>query len=197
MNRIKNIGFLLLIILSFLSADAFAHCDGIDGPVVTSAKKSLETGDINYVLGWIKPEFEQQILEAFGKTVKVRETGKDAMDLADNYFFETVVRLHREGEGAPFTGLKPAGRDLGPAISGADESIVSGSLNKVHNLLDESLRHKLHILFDDIIKTKNYKADDTAAFRKYVEAYVNYIHFVEEVYNMVSGSFTHNEEGHL
>jgi hypothetical protein len=197
MCKIKNITLLILIFLSFFSANVFAHCDGIDGPVVSSAKKSLETGDINYVLGWIKPEFEQQIIEAFAKTLKVRETGIDAMDLADNYFFETVVRLHREGEGAPFTGLKPAGRDLGPAISSVDESISSGSLKEVYNLLNESMHHKLHSLFDEVTKAKTYNNEDTESFRKYVDAYVMYIHFVEEIHKMISGSHGHNEEGHL
>ena len=31
----------------------FAHCDGMDGPVVTAAEQALETGDVNLVLIWV------------------------------------------------------------------------------------------------------------------------------------------------
>ena len=29
---------------------ALAHCDGLDGPVVTAARKALESGNVNLVL---------------------------------------------------------------------------------------------------------------------------------------------------
>jgi hypothetical protein len=45
----------------------------------------------------------------------VRTLDLEAKALADRYFFETLVRLYRAGEGAAYKGLKPAGRDLGAA----------------------------------------------------------------------------------
>ena len=92
------------------------HCDTLDGPVVKAALKALETGNINYILPWAPQEAENEIKSAFDKALVVRKTGKEAQEMADYWFFETVVRLHRAGEGAPFTGLKPAGLDWGPVV---------------------------------------------------------------------------------
>lgn len=32
------------------TAPAFAHCDTLDGPVVSAARKALETGNVNHAL---------------------------------------------------------------------------------------------------------------------------------------------------
>lgn len=100
---------------------ASAHCDTLDGPVVMAAKMALEKGDVTPVLKWVKSEYEGEILEVFNKTLSVRRKGREAKELADIYFFETLVRLHRASEGAPYEGLKPAGTDLGPAVQGAKQ----------------------------------------------------------------------------
>ena len=47
--------------------------------------------------------------------------------MADLYFFETVVRVHRAGEGAAYNGLKPAGLDEGPVIPIAEKAIETAS----------------------------------------------------------------------
>ena len=99
----------------------------MDGPVVQAARKALETGEVKLVLIWVQKQDEGDIKEAFQKTLTVRKLGAAAKELADRYFFETLVRIHRAGEGAPYTGLKPAGRDLGPAIPAADEAIEDAS----------------------------------------------------------------------
>ncbi|TAL26947.1 MAG: hypothetical protein EPN97_18445 [Alphaproteobacteria bacterium] len=95
---------------------AFAHCDGLDGPVVRAATEALNTGKIEPVLIWVRKQDEAEVKEIFRKALAVRKLqNAEAASLADMYFFETIVRIHRAGEGAPYTGLKPAGRDLGPA----------------------------------------------------------------------------------
>ena len=106
---------------------ASAHCDGLDGPVVQAAQKALETGNVNLVLIWVQKPDEAEIKRAFDHAQAVRKLSAEARELADRYFFETLVRIHRAGEGAPFTGLKPAGRDLGPAIPAADNALRDGT----------------------------------------------------------------------
>ena len=70
--------------------------------MIKAAKKALETGNVNYVLSWVYKGGEKVIREAFDKTTTVRMLGKkEAIELADLWFFETVVRIHREGEGTP------------------------------------------------------------------------------------------------
>ena len=124
----KNI-FTLLTVLAILCTMAllgpnnlFAHCDGMDGPVISAAKNALDTGDINLVLFWVQKKDEAELKKAFQKTMAVRKLNPEAKELADMYFFETLVRIHRAGEGAPYTGIKPAGRDLGPAVPATDKA---------------------------------------------------------------------------
>lgn len=79
------------------------HCDTLDGPVVTAAKKALEAGDVKIILPYVPKEGEAEVNQAFDKVVKVR-IDPAAREVADLYFFETVVRIHRMGEGAPYEG---------------------------------------------------------------------------------------------
>jgi len=179
---------LLLILLSSLNVliipqYTFAHCDGIDGPVVTAAKNALETGNVNLVLIWVQENDTEYIKNVFNHTLKVRKLGEDAQKLADRFFFETIVRVHREGEGAPFTGLKPAGRDLGPAIPAADLSIETGSASELVKLLNDAVTTGVHTRFEKVAQLKNYGPDDVAAGQKYVKAYVDYLHFAEGIYD--------------
>ena len=125
--RLRTIAPLALATALLLPTPALAHCDGLDGPVVAAAQKALESGDPNPVLIWVQPKDEAEVRRAFAEAVTVRKLNSQARDLADRSFFETLVRVHRAGEGAPYTGLKPAGRDLGPAIPMADKAVASGS----------------------------------------------------------------------
>lgn len=182
----------------FFSNEAIAHCDGLDGPVVKAARKALETENVDLVLIWVQKEHEDEIKNAFQKTLAVRKLSSQAKELADMYFFETLVRLHREGEGAPYTGLKPAGRDLGPAIPAADESIEKGSAEKLFKLLTDSVHEGLHKHFQEVIAKKNYNINDVESGRAYVASYVIFVHYVEGIYEAtkksVHGHFPESEE---
>ncbi len=161
----------------------FAHCDGLDGPVVKAAQEALESGNVNLVLLWVQEEFENEIHLAFRKTLAVRELAPEAGALADTYFFETLVRLHRAGEGAPYTGLKPAGRDLGPAIPAADKAIEGAEAEPLLKLLTEAVRIGIREQFEQVLAKKHFDKNDVEAGREYVEAYVQFIHYVEQVYD--------------
>jgi hypothetical protein len=196
--------FELVLLLSFFiflfifAGQVFAHCDGMDGPVVKAAKKALGTENVNLVLIWIKKEFEAEIKKAFQKTLAVRKLSPEAKEMADMYFFETLVRLHRQGEGAPYTGLKPAGRDLGPAIPAADKSIEKKSAKELLQLLTDEVHKGLHNHFQNVISKKDYEPNDIEAGRKFVEAYVVFMHYVERIYESTQisaeGHFTETEE---
>lgn len=189
----------LLAILLFGSNKVFAHCDGMDGPVVTAAQKALETGNVNLVLIWVQKKDEGEIKEAFQKTLAVRKLNPEAKELADMYFFENLVRIHRAGEGAPYTGLKPAGRDLGPAIPAGDKAIAEGKVEPLLKLLTNAIHEGLHEQFRKAIAKKNFDKNDVAAGREYIEAYVSYIHYVERLYEAAkkpaSGHYPESEAG--
>lgn len=177
-----------MLIVLLLSTSLFAprivdaHCDTIDGPVVTAARKALESGNVNLVLVWVQKKDEAEIRKAFEKTLAVRKQSAEAKELADMYFFETLVRMHRAGEGAPYTGLKPAGRDLGPAIPAGDKALETGAIEPVEKLLADLMKDGLHEHFHQAIAKKKYDKDNVEAGREYIEAYVSYIHYVEGMY---------------
>jgi Family of unknown function (DUF6448) len=171
---------------------AIGHCDTLDGPVVKLARKALETGKVVYVLPWVRPEDEPEIRHAFDHAVSVRKLGPDARELADTHFFETLVRVHRASEGAPYSGLKPAGADLGPAVPAADKALEDGSVGGVVKLLTDAVRAGVHRHFHAAMDRRNFAVDDVAAGREYVEAYVPYVHYVEQLWD----SATRAAHGH-
>ena len=186
-TRIRTVVALAAIALLSFGADfAWAHCDGVDGPVVAAARKALETGNVNHALIWVGPKDEAELKSAFRQTVAVRKLGPEARELADRQLFETLVRLHRQGEGAPYTGLAAAGRDLGPAIPAADRSITARNADAVEAMLVGELRSALRESFDRVRTHRRFDPNDVAAGREYVAAYVEYIHFVERLHLAVT-----------
>ena len=164
------------------AAGAQAHCDTLDGPVVGAARKALDTNNPNLVLVWVQKKDEAEIKNQFQKTVAVRKAGGQAKELADMYFFETLVRIHRAGEGAGYTGLKPAGKIEAP-IAAADKSLETGKLQDVAQLISKRTEQGLHRNFDALTAKKKYNPNDVAAGRAFVSAYVEYTHYVERLYN--------------
>jgi hypothetical protein len=185
-----------VLFLSTLPTAARAHCDTLDGPVVLTARKALETGKLNPVLAWVRPQDEAEIRAAFARATAVRKAGPEARGLADTWFFETVVRIHRAGEGAPYTGLKPAGQDLGPAIAAADRSIGSGSPAAVEKILSDAVKAGVHERFARLAAERR-PGEDVAAGRAWVQAYVPYVHYVEAVHEAASrDAGAHAHEAH-
>ena len=169
-------------------ASVLAHCDGLDGPVVKAARAALEARNPALILIWVQAGDEPEIREAFERTLAVRTLSPQARELADRFFFETVVRVHRTGEGAPYTGLKPAGRDLGPAIPAADRAIDERSVEPLVRLLTEAMVEHLRTRFDEVVASQSYARDDVAAGRDYVRAYVEFVHYVERLYEAAATS---------
>jgi hypothetical protein len=194
-SRVVVFAALLVALALLWPSIAVAHCDGMDGPVVRAARKTLETGDLTHVLIWVGENDEVEVRRAFDKAMAVRKLERDARQLADLYFFETVVRLHRLGEGAPYTGLKPPGRDLGPAIPAADRAIESGSAERLQELLAKALRAGVQERFGRVLARKNFPAGDVKAGREFVKAYVEFLHYAEGAYQALHGH-TGGHESH-
>ncbi len=187
-------GFILLL---FAPAKVFGHCDGMDGPVIKAAQAALHSSDVNLVLLWVKKDNEQLIRQAFAQALEVRKLGPSAKELADRYFFETLVRVHRAGEGAPYTGLKPAGRDLGPAITAADKAIEQGSANNVEKLLTDALSNGIHKHYHALLNAKNYDNNNTEEGREYVAQYVTWVHYINGIYQAAALHHGGKDAAHL
>ncbi len=193
----RNI-FLIVVLLIAVSAfkTTLAHCDSIEGPVVKASQKALETGNVYYVLIWVRAEDEPEIITLFNKVNEVRTLSPEAKELADMYFFETVVRVHRMGEGVGYTGLKPAGYQPEEGIEAADIAIAENSLDQIYKHIDEEQNPKIKDYFADLQSKKDYDVNDLKAGREYVEAYVQFIHYVEAVFKGESVNDIHSEHKH-
>ncbi len=187
-NPIASVAALLTVANLLLAPTAaLAHCDGLDGPVIKAARKALETGDVKVVLIWVKMADEAEIRSAFDRTLAVRKLSPRAGELAERYFFETLVRIHRAGEGAPYTGLRPAGYDVGPIIPAGDRALVDGSSEALIALMANRMREGIVSRFQEVVAASKYAKGDVTAGRNYVKAYVDYIHYVEQLYEAAKG----------
>ena len=163
---------LAAVILLLTPRRASAHCDTMDGPTVKDGMKALETGNVNYAIKWVFPETETEVREAFGLSLKVRKLGAEAKELADRYFIDTLVRVHRAGEGVPFTGVKPRGTPVDERIAAADKSLEIGNLSPLKDLVTREVMHDLEKKFERAMSLKDFDVDDVDAARRYIEAYV-------------------------
>ena len=107
------------LLIASANTAARAHCDRVDGPVVKDAQRALAAGKVTAVLKWVAPQQERAIKEAFQKALTARKNAAHRQ-AAETAFFSTLVKLHRQSEGARFSGLKPAGSKLHPAVAAAD-----------------------------------------------------------------------------
>ena len=164
------------------TAPAQAHCDTLDGPVVSAARKALDTGNANLVLVWVQKKDETEIRNALQKARNVRKGGGEVKELADMYFFETLVRVHRAGEGAGYTGLKPAGT-VEPPVAAADRAIETGKLQGLGKVISDRTEKGLHGHFEQVMAKKKYNPKDVEAGRAYSSAYVEFVHYAERLYD--------------
>lgn len=162
-----------------------AHCDAIDGPVADDARRSLASGDLSPTLKWVSADQESELIRAFDLAASVRAAGGENQELADRWFLETAVRLHRLSEGAPYEGLKPAGIDYGPAIRAADAAVESGSLEALEQLLVEGVTSGLHRRFAAAMQARHHAGETTEAGRRWVAAYAELVHYAQRAWDSV------------
>ena len=174
----KQIVIAFALITLAVTPQLLAHCDTLSGPVVADARIALEKKDVTPVLKWVPPSSEQEIRDAFAKTLAARAASAEARAVADQWFFETLVRVHRDAEGAPFTGLKGADYKPEPGIELADAAIESGSLEPA----EKAVLHELRQRYNAVIEAKKHANESVDAGRQYVHAYVEFIHYVERLH---------------
>lgn len=180
-NIMKSIlGFITaMAIILMLPMTASAHCDTMDGPTVVDAKKAMEENNINYVLKWVQPDYEEEIKQVFELSMKVKDLSPETKEIAEKYFFSELIRVHRTGEGAPFTGLKPSGTPIDEKVQAADESIAVGNLSPMEGLIEEDKMPELEERFNNAMALKDFDVNDVEAGREYIEAYVKFFKFAE------------------
>ena len=182
--------------LTLVPRAALAHCDMLEGPVVKDARLALEAKDVTPVLKWVRHDKEGEIRDAFRHALEVRKLGAEARELADRFFFETLVRVHREGEGAPYTGLKPVGTPIDPGIAASDTALEKGSVDPLVSMLaaevDKGLRHR----FAEAAERRKHAAESVEKGRQYVAAYVEFMHYTERLLQSATTAAAHAEPAH-
>lgn len=179
--------FLLVFGLTFNSQ---AHCDRVNGPVAVAAKKALENGDLSYALIWVTAQQADELKSTFKQSLKVYNEGEASQELAERYFMENTVRLHRHAEGMPYTGLKPAQANS-KDIQVAEEALESGNVAEVTDLLAQEIQQKMAELFTNAIAANNEKGQSVEAGRAWVDAYVQYIVYVHSLYQKIKAGPAH------
>ncbi len=180
------------IVLLYASI-ALAHCDTMNGPIIPEAKAALEKGDITPILQWVKKDDEVEITKVFAKAVAVRSQSPQAKELADQYFLETLIRLHRAGEGAPYTGLKD--EPVEPIVAMADKALADGSADKMIENLSTHMAKAIKEKFDKALAASKDRYKNLEAGREYVEAYVTYVHYVEGIHSVMLSAGGHQHAG--
>ena len=172
------------------------HCDSLDGPVVSAARHALEADDVDLVLPYAPEDAETEIRSVFDAVRKVRVLDEDAREVADRLFFETVVRLHRAGEGAPYSGLKPAGLDVGPVIPLAEKAVATGDAAHLADYLATELHHQLEHRLGEVARLATTKDRSTADAREWVGAMLGLQVYSHHLLGALRASAHGEGEGH-
>jgi hypothetical protein len=153
--------------------------------------------NVDLVLPYVLKTGEQEVREAYHQVIEVRRDSPVARALADRHFFETVVRIHRAGEGAPYTGLKPAGLDVGPVIPMAEHAIETGVPDELIDLLARLVRHEVRRRFEHAMELKHHADENMDAARAYVQAMLGFQVYVHSLYQSLHAAphEAHHEHG--
>ncbi len=173
---------------------AEAHCDSVNGPVVTAARQALETENVDLVLPYVPQESEAELAAIYQHTQEVRKLGGEAQKLSERFFYETAVRLHRAGEGASYTGLKTES-DFGPALAAADKALETGSLDEVYALLEKTVKEGITKKFEAVAEARGLAAQEgtVAAAREKAEAELIFEKYVYGLYETALGTVVQGE----
>ncbi len=174
---------------------ASAHCDAMDGPVITQAAAALDTGDITPLLKWVPETDEAAVKRAYAQTRKLRQLGPEARQVADTHFFETLVRIHRASEGVTFDGvIKPAG-GIEPSVAAADAALVDGNIDALIAEITDKIEHGIRERYAAARAARATADASVTNGRAYVDHYVQYVHYIENVDRVGAGT-AHGAEEH-
>lgn len=183
--RIKTFlsGIALATSLLF-TASASAHCDSFDGPIIPAAQEALRDGDVQPILMWVEPQHEAEIIAAFERAMSVADESEAAKEMGELWFLETFVRLHREGEGAAYTGLKPSG-SMPYFYQQADAALANGSVDALADDIGDTIAEEIRHRFAVAHELQQSAAESTEAGREFVASYVDYFHFIEALHHVL------------
>jgi hypothetical protein len=167
------------------------HCDTLDGPVVTAAREALDADDVDLALAFVPADGEKEVTDAFELARKARVHGAEARAVADLYFFDTVVRVHRRGEGAPHTGLKPAGLDVGPVIPLAERAVQTGDAAHLVAFLNDALAREADSRLREVRRLQADAVADVPSARSYTSAMLGFLVWSHKLWRSMTSTGHH------
>jgi len=156
---------------------AQAHCDRVNGPVAKDATEALSTEEFQRAAIWVGEEQTEELRNAYEQSLEAYQQGGAGKDLAKQYFLETTVRLHRQAEGFPYSGLKKA-QPVAEDIATAEKALETGELQPVLRLLTRQMEEQVEYLFNNTRAAADNRNESIEAGRKWADAYVRYVIFV-------------------
>lgn len=167
--------------------------DMTNGPVMGAAKMALDKGNVNYVLIWVPEESENKLKNLFEKTFCESRAGKDMEDIAINWYFETVKRLHRAGERRLYTCMNPDGSDERSVVPKVKRAIETGEADEIIGFIPKTKEHDFRHRLHHLIEKKNYDVNNVAAGREYVAEFIDFIIYLHHFCTSSSGESGHPE----
>jgi len=195
--KLSNIFILSVLFGLGIVFSVFAHCDTVNGPVVSDAKQALEKANADIVLKWVRQQDEEKIRKAFNETLEKRKQHPKDKGNIDMSFYEEVVKLHRAGEGVEYSGIKTGEIKINPITEIADTALAKSDAGELIKMFPESARADIQSDFDEVMKKKKHMNENIAAGREYVASYVKFMHHIESLYG-AENTETHgqNKETH-
>lgn len=190
LRKIACLMIFSLALLALDSANVWGHCNRENGPVAKDARKALEKEDFQKIAIWVSKGQADELRTKYKECLNVYEKGGKSRKLAESYFVETAIRLHRKSEGMAFTGVKPAS-PLPPDIAKAEKALKTGELNPLIDFLSQELKQKTQKWFRNAMQAKKHKNENLGKGREWVDAYVKYVIYVHGLYQTIQAGPKH------
>ena len=167
--------------------------DGAPGRGAPAPRDALAQDNVDLVLPYVKADQEAELTAAFDQTMAIRDSSPEVQKLADQYFVETSVRLHRVGEGASYTGLKDD-VEISPGLAAAEQSLESGTSDRVFKVLKRDLRTELTDRFNHVLETRDAEQANpsVATARERAEAELMFEKYILEIETATNAELGHD-----
>ena len=150
-----------------------------NSPMMSAAKRALETGNAHHILVWIPEESENTLKNLLERAHCERTTGKDAHSNTVDWYFETINRLHSMYYGPHNLSISTKLPEEKAIILLVERACESGNFEEITTVITDTSAGEMRQCFNEVIKKRNY--DAITAGRVCVSAFTDFIAFVNKL----------------
>jgi len=158
-----------------------SHMSFDNDPVMSAAKKALETGKAHYILIWIPEESENTLKNLLEKVCCTLNTQKDGNDHIVDWYFETIKRLHSGYYGSRNLNIPTKTPEEKTIIFLVERACESGNFEVITTIIPDTPAGEMRQRFNDVMKKRNYTVENITDGRVYVSAFTDFIAFVNSL----------------